>query len=83
MNKNRQLLIEMGIRISKCRKELQMTQEQLAEAIDLSLQSISCIELKKRGQTGKSAPALSMSRRLRRLYPQGRTVSKTDGRYIS
>ena len=38
----------MGNRISKRRKELQMTQEQLAEAMELSLQSISCIELGKK-----------------------------------
>ena len=48
MNEDKQLLIEMGNRISKRRKELQLTQEQLAEAMDLSLQSISCIELGKK-----------------------------------
>jgi transcriptional regulator with XRE-family HTH domain len=48
LNEDKQLLIEMGNRISKRRKELQLTQEQLAEAMDLSLQSISCIELGKK-----------------------------------
>ena len=38
----------MGNRISKRRKELKMTQEQVAEQIDLSIQSISCIELGKK-----------------------------------
>lgn len=41
-------LISMGERISKRRKELNLTQEQLAENINLSLQSISCIELGKK-----------------------------------
>lgn len=48
LNEDKQFLIEMGNRIAKRRKELQLTQEQLAEAIDLSLQSISCIELGKK-----------------------------------
>lgn len=42
------MLVEMGNRISKRRKELKMTQEQVAEQIDLSIQSISCIELGKK-----------------------------------
>lgn len=41
-------LIEMGNRISARRKELQLTQEQVAEMMNLSLQSISCIELGKK-----------------------------------
>ncbi len=41
-------LTEMGERISKRRKELNLTQEQVAESINLSLQSISCIELGKK-----------------------------------
>ncbi len=41
-------LTNMGERISKRRKELNLTQEQLAENINLSLQSISCIELGKK-----------------------------------
>ena len=41
-------LIDMGERIAKRRKELNLTQEQLAESINLSLQSISCIELGKK-----------------------------------
>lgn len=43
-----QFLIEMGKRISQRRKDLQMTQEQVAEKMNLSLQSISCIELGKK-----------------------------------
>lgn len=42
------LLIEMGIRISKQRKALNMTQEQVAEAMNISTQSLSCIELGKK-----------------------------------
>ncbi|MBQ9976237.1 MAG: helix-turn-helix transcriptional regulator [Clostridia bacterium] len=38
----------MGNRISCRRKELKLTQEQVAEAINLSLQSVSCIELGKK-----------------------------------
>ncbi len=49
LSEGKQFLIDMGSRISKRRKELQMTQEQLAEAMNLSLQSISCIELGKKG----------------------------------
>lgn len=44
-----QILIQIGKRISLRRKELNMTQEHLAELIGLSLQSISCIELGKKG----------------------------------
>ena len=40
-------LIEMGIRIAKCRKMLHLTQEQLAERMDVSFQTISNIELGK------------------------------------
>ncbi|MEE1315002.1 MAG: helix-turn-helix transcriptional regulator [Faecalimonas sp.] len=42
-------LSEMGLRIAQCRKNLQMTQEQLAEQMGVSLQTISCIELGKKG----------------------------------
>lgn len=45
---NNQFLIEMGNRISKQRKDLQMTQEQVAEAMNISIQSLSCIELGKK-----------------------------------
>lgn len=45
---NDRFLVNMGIRIAQRRKELHMTQEQLAEKIGLSLQSISCIELGKK-----------------------------------
>lgn len=48
MNEDKQFLIDMGNRISKRRKELQLTQERLAEMMDLSLQAISCIELGKK-----------------------------------
>lgn len=41
-------LIEMGNRIATQRKKLHFTQEQLAEKMGLSLQSISCIELGKK-----------------------------------
>ncbi|MBQ6714407.1 MAG: helix-turn-helix transcriptional regulator [Clostridia bacterium] len=46
--KNDTFLVEMGLRIAGCRKELHLTQEQLAENIDVSLQTISCIELGKK-----------------------------------
>lgn len=48
MTENKQFLIAMGERLAIRRKELKITQEQLAEATDLSLQSISCIELGKK-----------------------------------
>lgn len=48
MNDDKQFLIDMGNRISRRRKELKLTQEQLAEEINLSLQSVSCIELGKK-----------------------------------
>lgn len=38
----------MGIRISERRKELNLTQEKLAEKMGVSLQTISCIELGKK-----------------------------------
>lgn len=41
-------LIEMGIRIAQRRKELHLTQEQLAEKMGVSLQTVSCIELGKK-----------------------------------
>jgi len=41
-------LTDMGGRIAQRRKELHLTQEQLAEKIGLSLQSVSCIELGKK-----------------------------------
>lgn len=46
---NDQVLTQIGKRIALRRKELNITQEQLAETIGLSLQSISCIELGKKG----------------------------------
>ena len=48
MNNDKQILVEMGLRIAKRRKELHLTQEQLAERVNMSLQSISCIELGKK-----------------------------------
>ncbi len=54
MNNDVQFLITMGERISKRRKELNLTQEQLAESINLSLQSISCIELGKKAVRPKN-----------------------------
>lgn len=45
---NDAFLVSMGIRIAQRRKELHLTQEQLAEKMELSLQSISCIELGKK-----------------------------------
>ena len=41
-------LIEMGKRICTSRKEFHLTQEQLAEKMGVSLQTISCIELGKK-----------------------------------
>lgn len=45
---NSNFLFEMGARISTQRKKLNMTQEQLAESISISTQSLSCIELGKK-----------------------------------
>lgn len=41
-------LVEMGTRIAKRRKQLHMTQEQVAEKMGVSLQTVSCIELGKK-----------------------------------
>ena len=41
-------LENMGIRIAQRRKSLHMTQEQLADKMGVSLQTISCIELGKK-----------------------------------
>jgi transcriptional regulator with XRE-family HTH domain len=38
----------MGVRISERRKELNLTQEKLAEKMGVSLQTVSCIELGKK-----------------------------------
>ena len=38
----------MGARIAKHRKSLQMTQEQVSEMMNISVQSLSCIELGKK-----------------------------------
>lgn len=45
---NDTFLLEMGTRIAQRRKELHMTQEQLADKIGVSLQTVSCIELGKK-----------------------------------
>ncbi|MBR3298650.1 MAG: helix-turn-helix transcriptional regulator [Clostridia bacterium] len=47
MSKNN-LLFELGSRIYERRRELNMTQKELAEAVELSIQSISSIELGKK-----------------------------------
>ena len=41
-------LVNMGIRIAQSRKALHMTQEQLADRMGVSLQTVSCIELGKK-----------------------------------
>lgn len=41
-------LINMGVRIAQSRKALHMTQEELAEKMGVSLQTVSCIELGKK-----------------------------------
>ena len=41
-------LTKMGVRIAQRRKELHLTQEQLAEKMGVSLQTVSCIELGKK-----------------------------------
>ena len=41
-------LTNMGIRIAQRRKELRITQEQLAEKMGVSIQTISCVELGKK-----------------------------------
>ena len=45
---NDAFLVNMGIRIAQRRKELHFTQEQLAEKMGVSLQTVSCIELGKK-----------------------------------
>lgn len=45
---NNTFLISMGRRIAAQRKELHLTQEQLADKMNVSLQTISCIELGKK-----------------------------------
>ena len=41
-------LVNMGMRIAQRRKERRLTQEQLADKMGVSLQTISCIELGKK-----------------------------------
>ncbi len=43
-----EFLIAMGVRIAERRKQLHLTQEQLAEKMDVSLQTVSCVELGKK-----------------------------------
>lgn len=45
---NDTFLVNMGVRIAQRRKELRLTQEQLAEKMGVSLQTVSCIELGKK-----------------------------------
>ena len=45
---NNNFLSSMGLRISERRKELNLTQEKLAEKMGVSLQTIFCIELGKK-----------------------------------
>lgn len=45
---NTDFLLNIGKRISNRRKEIKLTQEQLAEKMGVSLQTISCIELGKK-----------------------------------
>lgn len=45
---NEVFLSNMGMRIAQRRKHLHMTQEQLADQMGVSLQTISCIELGKK-----------------------------------
>ena len=45
---NEVFLSSMGMRIAQRRKDLRMTQEQLADQMGVSLQTISCIELGKK-----------------------------------
>jgi len=45
---NDAFLSNMGVRIAQRRKELHLTQEQLAEKMGVSLQTVSCIELGKK-----------------------------------
>ena len=45
---NNLFLSNMGSRIAQRRKELHLTQEQLAEKMGVSLQTVSCIELGKK-----------------------------------
>lgn len=43
-----EFLVELGRRVARRRKELHLTQEQTAEAMNVSLQTISCVELGKK-----------------------------------
>lgn len=45
---NNAFLTDMGTRIAQRRKELHITQEQLADKMGVSLQTVSCIELGKK-----------------------------------
>lgn len=58
---NDAFLVKMGIRIAACRKELHLTQEQLAEKIGVSLQTISCIELGKKAVRPENLANLCLS----------------------
>lgn len=45
---NTEFTVEMGKRIQTKRKSLGLTQEQVSEAMNISIQSLSCIELGKK-----------------------------------
>ena len=45
---NTEFTVEMGKRIQSKRKALGLTQEQVSEAMNISIQSLSCIELGKK-----------------------------------
>lgn len=49
----------MGMRISGRRKELNLTQEKLAERMGVSLQTISCIELGKKAIRPETLPTFA------------------------
>ncbi len=79
--KNDAFLVEMGLRIAGCRKELHLTQEQLAETIDVSLQTISCIELGKKAVRPENLAKLCKSLQVSSdyiLYGK-RDVKQMDG----
>lgn len=54
--RNDDFLIKMGLRIAEQRKSQKMTQEQLADKMDVSLQSVSSFEL---GKKSISSPNLA------------------------
>lgn len=65
---NNAFLTDMGTRIAQRRKELHITQEQLADKMGVSLQTVSCIELGKKsgapGEFGEFMQSFGYNRRL-------------------